>query len=281
MQRQSSFQNDQPTLFLVATPIGNLSEMTPRAIDILKKVEVIACEDTRNTVKLLSHFQIKTHLIAHHRFNEADSSAGIIKLLAEGKDVALVSDAGFPLVCDPGALLAQEVMKAGYNVVVVNGSSALLSGLVASGLNINPFYFHGYLTHDDNSARKQLQDLAHYPMTLVFYEAVHRLRRSLEMMLEIFGNRQICVARELTKIYEEYARGSITEILNISDEMKGEFVIIVAGKEDNPPDIALPDLQLRVEQFIGAGYTASQAIKMVAKEANISKNKLYQYIHQA
>jgi len=281
MQRQSSFQNDRPTLFLVATPIGNLSEMTPRSLDILKKVEVIACEDTRNTLKLMSHFGIKTKLIAHHRFNEKDSAAGIVKLMQAGKDVALVSDAGFPLVCDPGAFLTQEVIKAGFNVVVVNGSTALLSALVASGLTISPFYFHGFLVHDDNEARKELQQLAHFSMTLVFYEAVHRLTRTLELMLEVFGNRNICVARELTKIYEEYCRGTIIEVLSIADELKGEFVIIVEGEPELKPDIALSDLQTRVEQFIAEGYSASEAIKLVANEAKISKNKLYQYIHQA
>lgn len=281
MQRQSSFQNNQPTLFLVATPIGNLQEMTPRAIDILNKVEVIACEDTRNTLKLLTHFKIKTRLVSHHRFNEPESTAGIIKLLQEGMDVALVSDAGFPLICDPGSLLTHEVISAGFNVTVVNGSSALLSALVASDITISPFYFQGFLAHHDSDAKKQLHDLKYFSMTLVFYESVHRLRRTLKLMLEVFGNRRICVARELTKLYEEYLRGTILEIIQVADELKGEFVLIVEGCPDNAPDVTLGDLQARVEGFIKEGYSASEAIKMVAKQANISKNKLYQYIHQA
>jgi len=281
MQRQQSFQNNKPTLFLVATPIGNLTEMTPRAIDTLNKVDVIACEDTRNTVKLLSHFQIKTHMITHHRYNEYESAQGIIKLLKEKKDVALLSDAGFPLVCDPGSLLTQEVIKAGFNVVVINGSTALLSALVASGIAISPFYFHGFLAHNNNDAKKQLEDLVHYSMTLVFYESVHRIKRTLSLMLEVFGNREICLARELTKMYEEYIRGNIEDIVEIVDDLKGEFVIVVTGKKQAEPDVALSDLQDLVQKYVNEGYSASEAIKMVAKEAKISKNKLYQYIHQA
>ena len=279
MKRQKSFQNDQATLFLVATPIGNLQEMTPRAIETLNQAEVIAAEDTRNTLKLLKHFNIKTKLISHHRYNEFDSLKGILKLLREGKDVALVSDAGFPLICDPGSVLSQEVIKAGFNVVVINGSSALLSALVASGLTISPFYFHGFLPHGDNEAKKVLADLVSYPMTLIFYESVHRLKRTLELMLEVFGNRHICLAKELTKLFEEYFRGNIKEVLTEIEDIKGEFVIIVEGKADSLPDIALGDLVEKVEGYITSGFSVSEAVKMVAKEANISKNKLYRYIH--
>lgn len=281
MKKQSSFQNNQPTLFLVATPIGNLLEMTPRAIETLKSVEVIAAEDTRNTIGLLRHFNIDTKLIAHHKFNEKNSAKGLIKLLEEGKDIALVSDAGFPLICDPGSILVKEVIESGYNVVVVSGSSALLNGLVASGISPSPFYFHGFLSHHDNQAREELNLLVEQTATLVFYEAVHRIKRSLKLMLEVFGNREVCVARELTKLYEEYLRGSISEVLDSLDDVKGEFVIIVEGKLERKPDIALPELQILIEQYIQEGCSTSEAIKKVAQEKNISKNILYKYIHQA
>lgn len=281
MRRQSTFQNKIPTFYLVATPIGNLQEMTPRAIEVLKQVEVIAAEDTRNTRKLLSHFDIKTKLVTHHRYNQKESAVGLIKYLSAGKDVALVSDAGYPLICDPGSLVVDEVIKAGFNVTVVNGSSALLSGLIGSGLTTQPFYFHGFLPHNSNDAKKQLVDLSHYPMTLVFFEASHRIKRTLSLIFDILGDRKICLARELTKLFEEYFRGNISEILPVLEEVKGEFVLIVEGKPDNEPDIVYSDLQNRVEQYITEGYTASQAIKKVAEQANISKNKLYNYIHQA
>jgi len=185
MKRQQSFQNNQPTLYLVATPIGNLDEMTPRAIDILKKVDVIAAEDTRQTMKLMSHFQIGTRMVSHHEHNEMNSAKGLIKMLSENLDVALVSDAGYPLLCDPGSILVKEVLDAGYNVVTISGSNALLNALVASGITSHPFYFHGFLNHNNSYAKRELKEMQPYPMTLVLYESVHRLERTLMLLLEI------------------------------------------------------------------------------------------------
>ncbi len=281
IKRQQSFQNKKATLFLVATPIGNLNELNPRAIQTLKDVEVIAAEDTRNTIKLLRHFEIPTKLIAHHQHNEKDSTNGLLKYLEEDKDVAIVSDAGYPLLCDPGYVMVQEVIKEGYNVVVISGSNALLNGLVASGIVPSPFYFHGFLSHSDKTCENELLDMVDYPMTLVFYESVYRVTRTLELMLEVFGDRQICVARELTKLYEEYIRGSISEVLESIGQCKGEFVLIVEGKINIKPDIDIKDLMVEVENYLSQGLTTNQAIKKVASENNVSKNKLYQIFHQA
>lgn len=281
MRRQQSFQNDNATLFLVATPIGNLSEMTPRAIDILKSVDVIAAEDTRKTLGLLKHFQIMTKLIAHHKYNEVDSAKGLIQLLVQNQDIALVSDAGFPLICDPGYVIVKEVIAAGFNVVAVSGGNALLSGLVASGLSTSPFYFHGFLSHQTTSVRKELEQVKDYPMTLVYYEAVHRITKTLKLMLEVFGNRQICVARELTKLYEEYIRGSIAEVIEVVGECKGEFVIIVQGKIDNQLTVEMSQLHEIFDQYVQQGHSPSIAIKMVASEYQVSKNELYRYIHRS
>ncbi|MFV0255017.1 MAG: 16S rRNA (cytidine(1402)-2'-O)-methyltransferase [Erysipelotrichaceae bacterium] len=280
MSLQKSFSN-KATLFLVATPIGNLQEMTPRAIDTLKGVAVVAAEDTRNTRKLLSHFDIKTKLIAHHKFNEVESTAGLIKYLQDGKDVALVSDAGYPLISDPGEILVKEVIAAGFSVVSISGSSAMLNALVASGITTLPFYFHGFLPSNNSANKKVLKELKTYPMTLIFYESVHRIARTLENMLAIFGDRNICVARELTKLYEEFYRGSISDLLTNMLELKGEFVVIVEGCSDLKADISLADLEMIIREYQTSGLSVNAAIKKVALEYNVSKNALYRQVHKS
>lgn len=189
MHRQKSFENEKPTLYVVATPIGNLDEMTPRAVEILQDVDVIAAEDTRNTMKLLTHFQIKTRLIAHHQHNERNSAEGLLDLLEKGNDVALVSDAGYPLISDPGSVAAKKIMDAGFNVVPVSGCNAMLDALVASGMNTQHFMFYGFLQTGEKARINELYELKYFPYTMVFYEAPHRIKKMLTSMLEVFGNR--------------------------------------------------------------------------------------------
>lgn len=281
MQRQKSFQNEEPTLYLVATPIGNLSEFTPRAIEILKEVDIIAAEDTRTTQKLLSHFEIKNKLIAHHVHNERESAKGIIALLEQGKNVAIVSDAGYPLVSDPGQTLVQLVVEEGYNVVPISGANAMLNALVASGLPTQPFVFYGFLGHTEKERTKNLMHLRYYPETLVFYEAPHRVVKMLQSVLNILGDRRGCIARELTKRNEEFIRGTISELIEVADELKGEMVIIIEGSDEEPEsDIVLPLVNEQIEMYMQEGLSAKDAIKRVAKERNLSRNDLYKEFHK-
>ena len=215
MIRQKSFENEKATLYVVATPIGNLEEMTPRAIHVLESVDVIAAEDTRNTLKLLNYFGIRTRLIAHHQHNEEQSANGLLELLRQGKNVAIVSDAGYPLISDPGSVVAKKVMEEGFNVVPISGSNAMLNALVASGMNTRHFLFYGFLKAQEKERIRELHELKYYPFTIVFYEAPHRIEKMLKSCLEVLGNRQICLARELTKKHEEFIRGTIEEVLEI------------------------------------------------------------------
>lgn len=282
MNRQKSFENEQPTLYLVATPIGNLEEFPPRAIHILKSVDVIAAEDTRNTMKLLSHFGIKTKLISHHQHNEAMSAKGLVDLLDKGQNVAVVSDAGYPLISDPGQVVTQKVIEAGYNVVPISGSNAMLNALVASGLSTQHFLFYGFLKSGEKDRTKELYELKYYPFTMVFYEAPHRVKKMLTTCREVLGNRNICLARELTKKHEEFLRGTIDEILDVVDELKGEMVIVVDGnhEEKDPGEISpMPMVHEQIKSYVEEGLTTNEAIKRVAKERGLSKNEIYKDYH--
>lgn len=281
MKRQKSFQNDCPSLYLVATPIGNLEEISPRAIDCLKTVHVIACEDTRNSSKLLSAFDIHTKLIAHHLHNEKDSAEGIIKLLEAGQSVALISDAGLPLVSDPGAHLVRSVLQSGFNVIPIGVPSAALSALIASGLNPEPFLFYGFLPLQDKEFNQEVNQLKAYPMTLIFYEAPHRIKKTLIRLLPHMGDRKACLARELTKIHEEFLRGSISELIEVVDELKGEMVLVLEGNTaDREKVIDLSEINAMIQQFIETGVSASEAIKEVSKITGLNKNEIYTHYHR-
>lgn len=281
MNRQKSFIDNKPILYIVATPIGNLDELTPRAIEVLRQVDVIAAEDTRNTRKLLSHFDIHTKLIAHHQHNESESAQGLLRLLEEGNQVALVSDAGYPLISDPGQCVTQLVIEAGYAVVPISGANAMLNALVASGLPTHSFLFYGFLKPKQTMQIQELQKLKEYPQTLLFYEAPHRIQKTLQNMQAVFGDRKICLARELTKHYEEFIRGSISEVLEIIESCKGEMVIVVEGAKAEEEVISNPkELCEKIEEYIKAGFSSKEAIKKVAKESGCSKNELYRRYHE-
>ena len=280
MNRQKSFENEKPTLYLVPTPIGNLNEMTPRAIDILNSVDVIACEDTRNSGQLLKHFGISKRLIAYQNFNEASSTKGIINLLSQGNNVALISDAGYPLINDPGQRVVSEVTALGYNVVPISGCSAFLNALVASGLIAQPFVFIGFLPPSTHDCVKKLRLYQSYPMTLIMYEAPHRIEKMLQSCLDVLGDRHICIARELTKVHEEFIRGTISEILPIASELKGEIVVVIEGNQDDyEKDIDMGQILNMVNTSIESGMSTSAAIKEVAKQTGISKNQIYDLVH--
>lgn len=281
MNRQKSFENEKPTLYLVATPIGNLSEMTYRAVETLKNVNFIAAEDTRNTVKLLNHFEIDTKLISHHEHNLVTSIPKIIQLLEEGNDIALVSDAGYPAISDPGYELVKAAISKDINIVPISGANACLNALVVSGIAPQPFLFYGFLDHQDKKKKKELELLKKYQETIVFYEAPHRIKKTLKLMLDIFGNRHIALCREITKKHEEINRGTIEEILTVVDDMKGEMVIVVEGATDVEEDIVFEQsIEEHVNEYIEKGMSTKDAIKEVAKQRNVSKNVVYQEYHQ-
>lgn len=279
MKRQKSFENNQPTLYLVATPIGNLKEMNERGVETLKEVDVIAAEDTRNTMKLLSHFGIKTRCVAHHLHNEKESANGLIKMLDEGMNIALVSDAGYPLLSDPGQMVVNLVIEAGYNVVPISGSNAALNALVASGLSAQPFLFYGFLGSSEKERVATLQELKEYPQTLIFYEAPHRIEKMLKSCLQILGNRNMCLARELTKKHEEFIRGTIAEVLDEVDDLKGEMVIVMEGCKKEKDTVSMDVLYGYVNAYVEGGLSSKEAIKKVAKEYGVSKNDLYKQYH--
>lgn len=281
MNRQKSFENDKATLYLVATPIGNLNEMTYRAIEILNSVDFIAAEDTRNTMKLLNHFDISTKLISHHEHNIQTSIPKILSLLKENHNIALVSDAGYPAISDPGYELVKEVIDNDFNVVPISGANACLNALVVSGINPQPFLFYGFLDHQDKKKKKELEELKYYKETIVFYEAPHRIKKTLQLMLSILGNRHIALAREITKKHEEINRGTIEEVLNVVDELKGEMVIVVEGSKEQPEGIIFEQsIEEHVNEFIEKGMSTKDAIKEVAKQRGVSKNLIYQEYHK-
>ena len=280
MKRQKSFENEKPTLFLVPTPIGNLSEMTPRAIDVLNSVDVIACEDTRTSGQLLKHFDIHKRLVAYQNFNEESSADGLINLLSKGQNIALITDAGYPLMSDPGQRVVRKATEQGYNVVPISGCNAMLNALVASGLIVQPFVFVGFLPPSSSLCKKKLQEYVNYPMTLVFYEAPHRIEKMLKACLEVLGDRECSLARELTKVHEEFLRGTISEILEEVDSLKGEMVICIAGNSDeSKKDIDAGFILDTVREAIARGMSTSDAVKETAKKLNIPKNKVYELVH--
>ncbi|QIK69063.1 16S rRNA (cytidine(1402)-2'-O)-methyltransferase [Erysipelothrix sp. HDW6C] len=278
MIKQQSFKNGLPTLYLVATPIGNLQEMSPRAIEVLKSVDVVAAEDTRNTGKLLQHFEIKTKLISHHAHNEKESAQGILELFKEHESIALVSDAGYPLISDPGQTLVTDVIAAGYNVVPISGPSAFLNALVASGLVAQPFAFMGFLEHKESQLKKQLETNKDLPMTTIYYLSVHKLAKTLEIVYDVLGDRQICLVRELTKMHEEFIRGTVSEVIEAIEVIKGEFVLVI-DKRQEIGVIDFSSLVTQIDDEIATGNSISRSISTIAKRNKVSKNELYAYYH--
>lgn len=279
MNRQKSFENGQATLYLVPTPIGNLSEMSPRAVEVLNSVDVIACEDTRTSGTLLKHFEIHARLIAYHNFNEESSARGIVALLEEGKNVALISDAGYPLINDPGQRVVSDVTEHGFNVVPVSGPSAFLNALVASGLVAQPFLFVGFLPQGNGERKKKLMEYRDYPMTMIFYEAPHRIDRMLESCLEVLGDRKCTLARELTKKHEEFIRGTISEVLSVVEQIRGEMVIVVEGKQKSQQDeLSEEQILSMVNGYLGEGMSTKDAIKATVKATGLSKNVVYDLV---
>lgn len=276
--RQQTYVNNKPTLYLVATPIGNMSELTPRAIEILKSVSVIACEDTRTSKVLMNHFNINTPLLSYHKFNERESVDKFISYLADGKNIALISDAGYPLVSDPGSILVNEAIEKGYNVTTISGASAFLNALVSSGFSLERFTFIGFLDSKRSARKKQLSEISKNRETLIFYESPHRIVDTLSDMLEIFGDRKIVLARELTKKFEEYIRGSISDILSDVDNLKGEMVIIVEGNQIKDEGISDVKLLEEIEILKRENKSNKEIISILCVKYKLKKNEIYDFV---
>lgn len=276
MKRELSFDGPSPLLYLIASPIGNLSEFSPRAKETIGGMDYIACEDTRNTGKLLSCFGLKKPLISCHEHNEEEASDKIISLLKEGKKVAYLSDAGYPSISDPGARLAKKCLGHDIKISVINGPNAAIMALVASGLDTSHFYFYGFLDSKTSARRKELVALKDFPNTIIFYEAPHRIKKTLTDMAEILGEkRQIVLARELTKKHEEFLRGSIEEILQEDeDSLLGEMVIVVSGASKEEEMI---DEDKIASLLINKLKTSrpKEAISEISIEYGLPKNAVY------
>ena len=270
--RIRSFDKEKPILYLVATPIGNLEDMTFRAVQILKSVDKIYAEDTRNSIVLLKHYDIHTKLESYHEFSNQIKEEQIINELRSGMKLAIISDAGLPVISDPGYRLVELAIENDIAVSTIPGASAGISALIASGLSPMPYTFYGFLDSKKTQRIKELTDLKYVSHTIIFYEAPHRIKDTLTDMLEVLGNRKICLARELTKSYEEFSRGTIEEILNDLPS-KGEMVVMVEGYKEEV--LTSVDPHQKIDELISLGSKPNQAIKEVAKLLNINRNELY------
>ncbi|WNB92047.1 16S rRNA (cytidine(1402)-2'-O)-methyltransferase [Bacillus sp. NEB1478] len=292
MWQQKSFHNEngEGALYLVPTPIGNLEDMTFRAVRLLKESDLIAAEDTRQTKKLCNHFEISTPLTSYHDHNKMQSGMKLLESLKEGKQIALVTDAGMPGISDPGYELVVQCVEEKIPVIPLPGANAALPALVASGLDTELFTFYGFLPRGKKEKKEELERLKRFPSTLLFYEAPHRLKETLKAMNEVLENRKIAVVRELTKKFEEITRGTLKEVseyLNQGDaEIRGEFCLVVEGsgnrdfKDDDTESwweaLSISD---HVEHYINQGEKPKDAIKLAATDRNVPKRDVYQEYH--
>ncbi len=267
-----------PTLYIVPTPIGNLEDITIRAINILKEVDVIFAEDTRTTKQLLNHFEINKKLISSHLYNENQNEEKEIDYLKNKKNIAIVSDRGTPVISDPGYILVKTAIENGYNVVCLPGPTAVIPALVMSGLSGGPFTFYGFLNSKESKRKKELETLKNTPYPIAFYEAPHRLMKTLNNIYEIFGNRKIAIVREISKKYEEVIRDNVENLLKTVENLKGEIVIVVEGSQKKE-DFSNLSIKNHVNLYIEDGLKPNDAIKKVAKERGLPKSIIYNEYH--
>lgn len=279
-------ENKKGTLYVVGTPIGNLKDITLRAIDTLKMVDVVLAEDTRQTLKLLNHLNISKHLISYHRHNEDEKISSVVALLDSGKNIALVSDAGMPIVSDPGGNLVKFLIENNYTVTTIPGVTAITTAIIKSNLDNRRFAFEGFLSVNKKQRIYRLESLINETRTIIFYEAPHKLLNTLNDLYKYLGDRKICIARELTKIHEEYIYSTITEAIKKveSEGIKGEIVLMVEGiseekiAQKQKEDITKKTIPELVDESIENGNDKKEAMKIVAKELGISKSDVYKEI---
>ena len=268
------------TLYIVATPIGNLEDITLRAIRILKEVDLIAAEDTRHTLKLLNHLEISKPLISYHRHNEEVRQDVLIEKLLEGKNIALVSDAGTPGICDPGEEVIKKCIEEGITVVPIPGACAMINSLICSGIDTNEFTFLGFLPLNKKLRKTKLDEIEKSNKTIIIYEAPHKLEKTLNDLKEILdADRKIVLAREITKIHEEFIRGNIDYLLSKIPEIKGEIVLIIDKAKPQEGESELNSLSLdeHYKFYEKQGFSKKDIIKKIAKDRNVNKNEIYQY----
>ncbi|WP_419882606.1 16S rRNA (cytidine(1402)-2'-O)-methyltransferase [Peribacillus sp. B-H-3] len=289
MQQQKSYEKEglEPALYLVPTPIGNLEDMSFRALRILKEADVIAAEDTRNTKKLCNYFEIETPIVSYHEHNKQKSGKQMIERLRSGQMIALVSDAGMPTISDPGYELVTEALAENITVVPLPGANAALTALIGSGLIPQPFYFHGFLQRSNKEKKAELERLKKMTSTWIIYESPHRLKETLKSMLGVLGNRKIVLCRELTKKFEEFIRGTIEEALAWAEEseIRGEFCLVIEGSQESEDTEEKKwwdnlEVSAHVEAYIQEkGLSSKEAIKQTAKDRGIQKREVYQSYH--
>ncbi|MCF2648604.1 16S rRNA (cytidine(1402)-2'-O)-methyltransferase [Niallia sp. Sow4_A1] len=286
MKQQKSYKEKRGSLYLVPTPIGNLEDMSFRAIRILKEADVIAAEDTRNTKKLCNYFEITTPVVSYHEHNKETSGQKLIQALKEEKVIALVSDAGMPTIADPGYELVIDAIAQEIPVIPLPGANAALTALIASGLPTHPFYFYGFLNRQKKEKKKELLFLKTIPGTILLYESPHRLKETLTLIMDILGNRKITLCRELTKLYEEFIRGTVEEAIawSQSEEIRGEFCLVIEQGEFQKEEENNWWDELTVVQQVNhyvqkEGITVKEAIKKTALDRGMQKRDVYQEYH--
>ena len=265
-------------LYIVATPIGNLEDITLRALNILKNIDLIAAEDTRQTLKLLNHYEISKPLISYHRHNEDVKSEILIEKLNEGQDIALVSDGGTPGICDPGEVVIKKAIEEGITVVPIPGACAMINALIASGISTSEFIFLGFLPLNKKNRKQKLEEIKNSNKTIILYEAPHKMKNTLEDLKDIIGDRRITLARELTKIHEEFIRDNINNILDKIDSLKGEMILIIEGKNieyNLQNELNELTLEEHYEYYKKQGFDKKEIIKKIAKDRNVNKNEIY------
>ncbi len=266
-------------LYLVATPIGNLEDITLRAINVLKNVDLIAAEDTRHTLKLLNHLEISKPMISCHRHNENEKLNKIIEKLKEGKNIAIVSDAGTPGISDPGEEVVKEAIKENIQIIPIPGACAAINALIVSGIDTKEFYFLGFLPLNKKLRKEKLNEIKNINKTIILYEAPHKILNTISDLENILENRQVVFAREITKIHEEFIRGTIKEIKEKIENPKGEFVIIIEGNknvENIENKLNLLTINEHYNYYENKGYSKKEIIKLIAKDRNVNKNEIYQ-----
>lgn len=270
-------EEENGILYIVATPIGNLEDITLRAIRVLKEVDLIAAEDTRHTLKLLNHFEISKPLISYHRHNEEVKTEILIKKLKEGQNIALVSDAGTPGICDPGEEVIKKCIEEQIKVIPIPGASAMINALICSGISTKRFYFLGFLPLNKKLRENELKKIKENTDTTIIYEAPHKLKTTLKDLKEIIESRRIVLARELTKVHEEFLRGNIEEIIEKSENLKGEMIIVIEGKtiEKEESDLNKLTLEEHYKYYENQGIDKKEIIKKIAKDRNVNKNEIY------
>ena len=274
-ERELTFEGPSPLLYLIPTPIGNLSEFSPRALEVVKDMDFIACEDTRNTGSLLAHYGIKKATISCHEHNEEEAATKIISLLKEGKKIAYMSDAGYPGISDPGERLSKRCLKEGIKVTSVSGPSAFINALVCSGLPTEHFHFEGFLPAKESEKVARLQSLIKNPDTLIFYEAPHRIGKTLLLLATTLGDRKACLAREISKLHEEYIRANLSDLALLDENtLKGEMVIVVEGNTAKT-EIDDQTIAFALKDQLEYGRRSKEAIATVAATLNVNKNRVY------